>query len=204
MLWSALKTQIRRTLEESSAAVWADESLLFWANRAVEDFGRKTKLLRDEQYASSVDGQRSYDLPDRTLEVIDFYYANKRLERMDTSPDGYFYNLNYQESSGTPRYYWIVSDEIILAPTPDSVQTMRFFRFYLPDEMDADSDTVPFTPYEEVLSFYVLSRAFDQIGDWQAAGEYMTRYDRDVDAAYAQALLEKNAAKASTSPREVW
>lgn len=201
MEWSSLRTQIRRTLEESSAGVWSDDSLLFWVNRAAEDFGRKTKMLRDEQYTTTIVGTPGYDPPERTLEVIDLYYENERLYREDSRDIS---DLDHTEESGTPKSYWVTLDTVILYPVPDSTGELRFFRYYLPDEMTDDTDTVPYSGYEGALEFYTLSRAFDQIGDWQASGEFMARYDRTLEQAVAQASIERQVTRVTSAPREVW
>ena len=199
--WQDFRAQIRGTLEEPTAGIWSDASLLNWLNEGAKDIARKSRIMRDEQYTTSVVGQSSYELPAYTLEPVAVYYDDVMLTREDFAD---WYSLALNDEQGTPIAYAVTDDALYLRPAPDAEVTIRYFRYRAPDEITADSDEVPFLgAYNTPLAYYILAQAMAQISDWQSSGEYTNRYAESVDTMTAQEGMERQSLR-STSPREVY
>ena len=206
MLWSAFREQIRRELEESTATVWADESLLFWTNQAAYDLAVQTKCMRDWQYTTTVIGQSSYDLPERSLEVIEAYYG-------DSATVGSRKQLDRQEFSdwspldvvdGTPAVYAVDDEAIYLRPAPNAAYELSYLRYTYPAALTADSDEMPFADRgNAAISYYVRSKAKEQISDFDGADIFFDRYLREVDKFAAQTQREAHADR-YLAPAQAW
>lgn len=201
MLWSDFLAQQRRELEEPSATVWADESILHWTNECAYDIARLAKPLRDEQYETAVIGQGNYALPAQESKGIEVYFDDVRLMRLDYSD---FATLDSFDDTGTPVYYIVDDESIQLIPAPDSAGTIRYFRFYLPTPIASvdSTDEMPFSSnYNTAIGYYVKAHAYMQVADWTSSNEYANRYAAEVDKIRTH---ETSKALSGRSPREVW
>lgn len=206
MLWSDFRAQLRRELEEPTATVWADESLLYWANEASKDIAVQTKCSRDWQYSTAVVGQSAYELPDHSLEVVAVYYGygstdntRKQLVRQEF---GDWPSLDV--SNGTPTAYAIDDQYLYLRPAPDTAYEISYLRYTVHEPLDDDDDSMPFDDaYDTAISYYVRSRAHEQVSDFKSADRLMERYMAEIDKAVVQEGFEANAVR-RTSPVEVY
>jgi len=204
--WSTYRAQIRRELEESTATVWHDDSLLWFANEAFRDIATQTKLMRDWQYTTAVAGQSSYDLPDRSLEVIQVYFGSdtdntrNQLDRQDfTDWD------TLDVTNGTPAVYAVDDDAIYLRPAPATGgDEISYLRYTYPEAMTADTDTVPFSDRASAAAtYYIKSKANEQIKDFESADFFYQRYMSEIDRLIAQARKEKYGDRI-LAPAQAW
>jgi len=206
MLWSAFLAQVRRELEESSAVVWSDDSFLYWANEASKDIAIQTKCSRDWQYTTAIVGQSSYDLPDRSLDVLEVYFgdpttigARVQLSRQDFND---WYELD--ATSGTPVYYAIDDDNLFLYPPPDHAYEISYFRYTYPASMTAGTDSMPYEDkYNNAISYFLKFKAKEQIDDWDGSDRFYDRYLREIDKIQSQEMKESHSSK-FIAPASVW
>jgi len=204
MTYADFMAQVRRQLEETTENVWDDDSLLHWTNEAVKDMARKSKPQRDEQYLTLTVGQSSYELPDYTLSVIACIYddGNSRYQLIRRDVDELV--LWDTGENGTPQEFAVDDENLYLRPAPDGANTIRFWRYRRPAAITATTDTVPFADdYSTAMEYFVLHRAFEQIGDWDAADRYRDRYREAMHDASVQEMVEDNSG-ISAGPVEVY
>lgn len=203
--WSTFRTQVRRELEEATAGIWSDDSLLFWANDAAKDIAVQTKPMRDWQYTTCVADQATYGLPDNSLEIIAVYCGKDADDDRTMLTRVEFRDVwNLDRDSGKPIYYIVDDDAVRLIPTPDDTYELSLLRYILPTPMTADSDSMPFSDrYNAAINYYIKSRAYEQIGDWKGADSLLGRYIAEVDKASVQEGFQANAAR-FTSPMDVY
>lgn len=192
--------QVRRELQEPVAGVWADASILVWANEAIRDISRRANPDTDEQYADSVVGQALYSLPSGVTKVSSVFYDDVPLIRT-THTD--WSNIDVWDDNGTPKWYLMDDETLRLIPPPDSIKTIRFFREHYPTDVDSSGNMPWSGVYDAAIRYYVLRRAMEQTSDWQAANEYAVRYSDEVEKAVSQEIRERSA-NLSSAPREVW
>lgn len=195
--------QVRRELEEVTAGVWADESILEWTNDATSDLAVKTLTLVDEQYADSIAAQQTYALPDFTISPTIVFYDGTRLLRENISDWWQATDIN---ATGTPQFFSATSDALYLRPIPDTTATMRYFRTYRPTPFASITDAVdmPFGGrYNALIRAYVKARAMEQAGDLNEAQVYQNRYDAGVQEAAHEARKERGA-DSSNLPSEAY
>lgn len=204
--WNDFLSQLRRELEEPVEAVWADTALLWWTNEAAKELAVRTRGNRDWQFATVVAGTSSYLLPDDALQVIDVYCGNSgetltKLIRQDLNdyafitPDG---------QTGFPVTYALDDEYIYLRPAPDAAYELSFFCYSMPTELTAGTDEMPFASrYNSCIGYFVKSKAFEQINDWQAAGVMRQMFEAEVQRAIQQEGIEAQARR-SVVPLEVY
>lgn len=200
MNYSDFRAQVRRQLEEPVEGVWSDTSILYWTNEESVRLAKRAKCMRDEVFADTEIGQWSYDLPDYTLEPIAVYYDGDALTRVDYGDIPKLDN----DTTGTPFYFAVTEDELVLYPTPDAEGEIRYFRYAIPAPIVEESDDMPFdSQYNTIIEYGVLRRAFEQINDWQAAEMYRARYEDILNEIAVQKGIERQVLRVS-SPREVY
>ena len=194
------KAQVRRQLEEPAANVWADESLLYWANEAVNDISSRVRQNADENYTTTIAGQADYALPDDTQEITAVYYNGMKLSR--EMPEA-IYSASTEQ--GTPLYYQRMDEVLRLRPIPDAALTLLILRRSTPDDITGDTDTMPFRSERNTLiEYFILARAFEQTNDWQTADAYKARYEAALAVFDADANIQSDADGASSAPVEVY
>ena len=202
MTYVEFLAQQRRELEEPSDGIWLDSSLLVWTNQAANDFARRTKCLRDEQYATSVVNQYAYAMPDDTLEPIAVYFNDAKLRREDY--DVWSDLSLFDAGSGVPTTFAVNGNTLVLWPTPAAAESIRYFRYHYPDTIEDDSD-MPFSgQYDEALGYFVRAKAHEQVNDWESANHLMMRYFETCENVLSQKSMERQTLRVSTAPREVY
>lgn len=200
MSYSNFLAQTRRELGEPSAGVWADESILWWANEAIRDIARQAHT--DPHYAriSAVVGQPEYSLPAGTTEAVAVFYGDTLLTRRLITD---FPSKAILSQSGTPRFYIMDDSELRLVPTPDGTEFITFHRYRTPDAITADSDMPWGGAYDAAIRYFVKRLAMEQVSDWTAANEYAARYADELNKAITQESRERGS-DIAVAPREVW
>lgn len=197
-------SQTRRELQESTAVVWSDESLITWANEAFEDFARKTRLTRAWGAGTTVASQASYALPAGSVEVDTFFYSTGGLERVDDI--GYQTLAVASVSNGTPSKYTVIGGSMWLYPTPSAAAAYRFRYTAVPASFVTVSDTTA-TPFggrhESALRSYVKARAFEQTGEFDVATGFQSLYDREAYETDTERMYD-GFGDAAITPRTVW
>lgn len=201
--WITHLAQLRRDLEEEVASLYSDTSLLEWTNEAARDIARKTRVLLDEQYADTAAGVQSYPLPVHTIQPEVVFYDGKRLKRESIAD---WWAAGDIDERGTPHHYAVASNVLYLRPIPDSVKTIRYFRYYEPTDIASVTATtsMPFADrYNAPLRTYAKGKALQQAGDPNEAEMYLNRYAAEIDDAAWQVKRERGA-DSSASPTEVF
>lgn len=194
--------QVRRDLEEEVASIYSDTSLLEWTNEAACDIARKVRPLLDEQYADTVAGVQTYPLPAGTIQPEIVFYDGKRLAR-ESITDWWTRDIS---ASGTPTHYAAASNVMYLRPAPDSVATIRYFRYYEPTAIPSIAATtaMPFADkYNPLIRTYVKAKALEQAGDPNEATLMLQRYATGLADAEWEAKRERGA-DSDASPTVVW
>ena len=199
--YNTFKTQVRRELEEATAGVWAEDSLLSWTNEATLDIAKRAETQEEHTYTASVANQQTYDLPDYTLEIKRLLYNDVALDRV---PIGAWPQVN---QAGSPSVWDVVNRAICLYPTPTTSATLTIFRRRSPEPIATVSATTPM-PFEDrhnaLIKNYVKAQAMAQVTDLNSFNMYMQEYERGITEAWQQERNEELSQVTFGSPLEVW
>jgi hypothetical protein len=201
-IYTAYQTRILRELEDSSGTLFSTTSVLQWTNDVAREISARCDVSDDEQYVTSVTGQQSYTLPTGTVDVYTCSYDGAALTKMDT---GAFFELAVAATGkSTPHYFTLFDGALYLQPIPPTTgKEIRLFRSYSPTDTASVSATtaMPFSSkYDSVMANYVKARAFEQIGDFDAAGHYSQFYEQGID----NINLERGRYSGARTPRDVY
>ena len=176
--YSTFIAQVRRELEEDTQSTFKDASLLRWTNDAIKDVCLKLRPLFDEQYADAEIGVAAYELPTYTLEIAGIAYNDKFLTRL--SPNAFFRVAELYTDNGTPLYYSVVGGTLYLTPTPDATDQIQFWRKYYLADITSVAD-MPFgSKYDMSIAYYVKSKAYEQVGDFDSFKLNDEMYNRSL------------------------
>lgn len=86
--------------------------------------------------------------------------------------------LDYMAGSGTPRFFGIFADRVLLKPVPNSVEnlTHRYITVAPALVGDADTPTIP-VPYHHAIVEYAAYLAFRRVGNISEAGGALAGYE---------------------------
>jgi hypothetical protein len=96
--------------------------------------------MESKQTASTVAGQQNLALPARFVQMRNVQINTSPVTPMQYVTPEIFDRLYGGSSSGTPKFYTVIANELQLGPTPDSVQTIEML-FY--ETFQALSDANP-------------------------------------------------------------
>jgi hypothetical protein len=96
--------------------------------------------MESKQTASTVAGQQNLALPARFVQMRNVQINTTPVTPMQYVTPEIFDRLYGGSSSGTPKFYTVIANELQLGPKPDSVQTIEML-FY--ETFPALSDAAP-------------------------------------------------------------
>jgi len=100
----------------------------------------RIRAMESKQTASTVAGQQNLALPARFVQMRNVQINTSPVTPMQYVTPEIFDRLYGGSSSGTPKFYTVIANELQLGPTPDSVQTIEML-FY--ETFQALSDANP-------------------------------------------------------------
>jgi hypothetical protein len=100
----------------------------------------RIRAMESKQTASTVAGQQNLALPARFVQMRNVQINTSPVTPMQYVTPEIFDRLYGGSSSGTPKFYTVIANELQLGPTPDSVQTIEML-FY--ETFTALSDAAP-------------------------------------------------------------
>ena len=89
----------------------------------------RIRAMESKQTASTVAGQQNLALPPRFVQMRNVQINTSPVTAMQYVTPEMFDRLYGGSSSGTPKFYTVIANELQLGPTPDSVQTIEML-FY--------------------------------------------------------------------------
>ena len=89
----------------------------------------RIRAMESKQTASTVAGQQNLALPARFVQMRNVQINTTPVTPMQYVTPEIFDRLYGGSSSGTPKFYTVIANELQLGPTPDSVQTIEML-FY--------------------------------------------------------------------------
>ena len=100
----------------------------------------RIRAMESKQTASTVAGQQNLALPARFVQMRNVQINTSPVTPMQYVTPEIFDRLYGGSSSGTPKFYTVIANELQLGPKPDSVQTIEML-FY--ETFPALSDAAP-------------------------------------------------------------
>lgn len=183
---TTLQTNVRRRLDESTAAFWADADLTQWINEAARDIARRSETLQASTTINSVAGTQEYTLPTNALRIYRVEYRPDGATATQTIPLEYR-DFNSMDSvwwsrqavdRGTPYCFTMwgfpPTLTLVLFPLPATSVTaaIKVYYYRLPAAASSGSDTVDvpegwFDLIEDYCEFSALRK--DRDPRWQEA-----------------------------------
>ena len=106
-------------------------------------FNRLLRLrsMESKQTASTVGGQRNYNLPASYIQMRNFQLNTSPITTLSYVTPEIYDRLWGGSTGGIPKFYTIVADEISLGPIPGSVITMEMLFYKRFDNLSASTTT---------------------------------------------------------------
>ena len=149
----ALRTKVRRRLDENTARFWADEDLNDWINEGAREVARRAEVLQHTSTINAVGGVQQYSLPNDTYRVHRVEWSrdgtqSTTLEYRDFNSMDEVWWSSQRTSRGDPYWFtmWGFPPQLnlIVYPTPDVniASAFKVFYYRLPGLALADAQVV--------------------------------------------------------------
>lgn len=184
-LASAIITQARSYLNESTASFWSDAEMLIWVNNGSLDIVARTHCLEDVEAETLVDGQILYPLADPFIIIKHVIYDDgKALKRGNIQDIGHVEGEDPDAPLGEPAYWAQWENNVIVYPAPNSTAAGNSIDVYVVDRPAAVASSatvlVP-AQYDKVLVYYVVGQAWAKDGKMGTAGSFAKLYLEELD-----------------------
>ena len=101
----------------------------------------RLRSMESKQTASTVGGQRNYNLPASYIQMRNFQLNTSPITTLSYVTPEIYDRLWGGSTGGIPKFYTIVADEISLGPIPGSVITMEMLFYRRFDNLSASTTT---------------------------------------------------------------
>ena len=137
--YSELQTAVANWLDRDDLSARIPEFI----SLAEARFNRLLRLrsMESKQTASTVGGQRNYNLPASYIQMRNFQLNTSPITTLSYVTPEIYDRLWGGSSGGIPKFYTIVADEISLGPIPGSVITMEMLFYKRFDNLSASTTT---------------------------------------------------------------
>jgi hypothetical protein len=184
-LMSALITDLRSHLDETTARQWSDVELTRWLNEGLRDIARRAEVLQTTTNVTAVAGTQEYTLNTSTLTAMTRIY---RVEFIPTGTTDH-YPLEYRDFNSMDSVWWTQQEtqsgypywftllgfppalKMIVYPTPSTGGTLKVFYYRTPaDAASGDTVSIP-EGWQDLAVLYAEYVALRKDGDtrWQEA-----------------------------------
>lgn len=193
MLVSEIITSVQREFGDEAGVQVVDADIIRWINQGMRQIVMQNEnLLLTEATQNTVQDQQSYTLPSDLLILKGVHYRPQdytnyfklkgyELSTFNEIADGWD---GSQDGGTDPQVYTVISDTIKLWPIPKVALTDSLKIYYnrTPVQVTTSGDT-PELPvlYHEPLFKYCMLQAYKMDEDWEAAGNQVQDYDRDIN-----------------------
>ena len=137
--YSELQTAVANWLDRDDLSARIPEFI----SLAEARFNRLLRLrsMESKQTASTVGGQRNYNLPASYIQMRNFQLNTSPLTTLSYVTPEIYDRVWGGSTGGIPKFYTIVADEISLGPIPGSVLTMEMLFYRRFDNLSASTTT---------------------------------------------------------------
>lgn len=188
---SQLRTNARLLIKDTSTSRqrYTDTQINNFINEAQRDVINNTWALSKNTSITLVLGTTYYTVPTDLIGIQRITYERRNIpETSLIKQDGDFSNSSWETSNGPPRFYFqdpSQTTKIGVFPWPQnsaSTGTLRMIYYAQAVDLSADSDVpfnseVRFTPYQDVLEYFVAYRVYLLEGEVDKAGLYRQEYE---------------------------
>jgi len=179
-LVSTLITKCRIHINETSTTFHADSDLLAYCDEAQKYFIRSTRILEGSSTTSAVSGTQNYALPSDYLALLRVTFNGIKIDRVSYHEIDEL-GINDTDETNTPRYYYILNEQLYLIPIPNTTDTIKIYYYKFPADLDATTDTLEISKiYDDIIVCYMVYRALEKDSEDKRADYWMTECNAKI------------------------
>jgi hypothetical protein len=185
-LASAMITDVRAYLDETTASFWTDTELLQWLNDGMVDLAAKTHCTETQEVVTLVGGTTEYAVTANYIKIKAAIYRDSTLVEKGLIK-GNPYSIGNVQNVGEPAYWYEHGGKVgfypVLAALSGSGTTVEVVRLFLVERPAAiASGTTVSTPgvYDRALTYYILAQAYLKDKQMVKATHMMEMYHKEI------------------------
>lgn len=176
-----LITACRRQYNSVGDSFFSDSELLDIIYDAETRLSEEAITIENSYTTSTVVNQQDYAYPTNAISIMRISYNGAKLQKITMQEDDELTIYNSATTvSGTPRYYFIWSNQIYLRPIPSAIGTLKIFTYNKPALATLITTFDTPSEYHTRLIDYVLSRMALKDENFNASDRYSSRWDRNI------------------------
>lgn len=166
-----LETYVRQRYNAVGDSFFPQTEIFNHFYAAQTELAMETFCVRNVYTTTSVDGQRVYDFPSKTISIMRVEYDGERIFPNDfVDDDGLTGNSPDETIEGRSQNYQVWGNQLYLRPTPDtSGLTIKIYSYDLPDQPSTTAAFDVPERYHMMLADYALFCMFAKDKNYQMA-----------------------------------
>lgn len=177
-------TYVQRQFGDESGVQITTADITTWTNAGQRDIISKTRILKAIATTSTVINQQLYALPTNIIAIEAVQLGSQILRRVNMSEALGTLGVNSTATGGsnTGAYYWEYANNINIYPVPNSTtDSLIIYYASTPPELTSLSNLLSIPDrWFDVLTSYVLSKAYELDEDWSAHASQRSLYEQGV------------------------
>jgi len=174
---SEIEQAARRAYNAVGDTFWSEDeimNLIYFAQMALVTAGL---VIERTFQASTVASQREYDYPTQCIAIKRLEYNGTKLAPIDfREDDAITLDKSNTTGTGTPYYYSIWNEVIMLRPIPDAVGTLKIYAYTEPQQVTNLSTLEVPTMFHPGIVDYVIKEMVIKDGNTRSYQVYMDRW----------------------------
>lgn len=177
-------SQIEQACRERYNAVgetfWSQSEIFTLLTNACQEIATETKCIESTYTTTTVSGTQEYPFPDYVIDVKRVTYDGIKLSNIDLRrSDALTLNNTTTTITGTPDYYSVWNNTIILFPTPNDAKTLKLYTHNEPQAIAVTSTLEVPSVFHGRLINYVVSEMYAKDKDFSSARHYKELWMQD-------------------------
>jgi hypothetical protein len=159
---------------------WSQAEILNLIYAACLEISIETKCIERVYTTTTVASTQEYAFPTNAIAIKRVTYNGRKLKPTTfREDDSLTLDNSISTTTGTPAYYVVWNNTIILRPIPDSAVTLKIYSINEADEIDSTSTLeVPTFTHMRIVN-YVVSEMYAKDKDFSSAGYYKKLWEQD-------------------------
>jgi len=174
---SELETHARRRYNAVGDTFWSQQEILDYLYNACLQMAREALVIEQAYTTTTVAGTQEYAYPTNTIQIKRVTYNGSKLQPINFREDDALTGFNASTTAqGSPQYYAIWDETLILRPIPDAAQTLKIYSYNEPQAITITSTLEVPSQFHMDLLDYVNAEMAAKDENFKAAEYYMKQW----------------------------
>lgn len=183
-----IETAARNKYNAVGDSFWSQLEIMDLIYAACNEMAQRARVIERAYTTPTVAATQEYAQPTYAFEIKRITYDGTKLIPINMREDDWLTGNNADTTQqGTPQYYYLWDQTIVLRPIPDSVGTLKIYTYNVPQTVTNTSTLEVPIQYHHNIVDYVLREMFAKEREFS---DMYTLYDKRWEAHIKNAIRD--------------